>query len=246
MDQDSFHAIDRMIMGSAFQIHNEIGRLLDEKVYQQTLLHRLTSIGLDCELESEIQLTHQEFTKSYFIDLIVNGVIFETKTTTQLKPQHEAQLLNYLLLTNTQHGKLINLRPGSVESRFVSTSLTKDDRSFFDIQTEDINISQVLHDLLSDFGTHLTISLYKDALHHLLKCHTKEIALNDANQFIGIQAMPMLTDTQALIVTAIPQQQGIASYKTHLSRLLSIAQLESFSWINFKNRKITHTILTKK
>ncbi|WP_308986393.1 GxxExxY protein [Thalassobacterium sedimentorum] len=244
--QDDFHAIDHMVMKSAFEIHNEIGRLLDEKVYQRTLLHRLTSRGLQCELESEIRITHKEFQKSYFIDLIVDGVLFETKTTAQLKPQHEAQLLNYLLLTNTQHGKLINFRPNSVQSRFVSTTLRSSDRAKFKITAEDSAIAEVLHDLLSDLGTHLAINLYSDALRQLLDSELKEISLRDAKKFIGVQAMPMLTNTEALIVTAIAQAQGIASYKKHLTRFLTIADLKSFNWINFNNRTITQSVLLRK
>lgn len=244
MDQKSFHEIDRIVMGIAFQIHNEIGRLLDEKIYQQALLHRLTSAGLNCELESEIQLIHKEFNKSYFIDLVVNGVIFETKTCAQLNPQHEAQVLNYLLLTNSQHGKLINLRTSSVESRFVSTTLTKSDRTKFNIQATNSTIGQILHDLLSEIGTHLSINLYKDAVQILLNAKSHQIRLNDGNTFIGAQTMSMLTPTKALIVTGIPAEQGILPYQKHLKRLLLSAELESFNWINFNNRKITQSELT--
>jgi len=33
LDQDAFHAIDKMVVGHAFDIHNEFGRFCGERIY---------------------------------------------------------------------------------------------------------------------------------------------------------------------------------------------------------------------
>ena len=46
------------------------------------------------------------------------------------------QLINYLLLANISHGKLINFRTSSVEYEFVSSSLTFKDRMNYNLNTK--------------------------------------------------------------------------------------------------------------
>ena len=52
-------------------------------------------------------------------------------------PRHRAQLLNYLLLTDTQHGKLVNLRRERIQHEFVNTTLTRADRNTFSVNDRD-------------------------------------------------------------------------------------------------------------
>lgn len=39
--QEAFHAVDREVTGCAFDIHNQFGRYLDERLYQEELAARL-------------------------------------------------------------------------------------------------------------------------------------------------------------------------------------------------------------
>lgn len=177
IDQEYFHKLDRVIMGQAFNIHNKMGRLLDEKIYQSCLTKRALESQLECQREVELKATHSTFTKSFFLDLLVqDGAIYEIKTARTLTNAHQAQLLNYLLLTGVSRGELINFRPSSVESRFVSTSLKTADRHSFNISTEHwqavsnkcIVFKDLVTELLNDWGSHLHIDLYKEALVELI------------------------------------------------------------------------------
>jgi hypothetical protein len=80
-DQETFHALDRRIMREVFNIHNEFGRLLDEELYKRELAVRSAAIGiLPAEREVQIRVTHQGFTKEYFMDLLFcHGFMFEGK-----------------------------------------------------------------------------------------------------------------------------------------------------------------------
>jgi len=63
---------------------------------------------------------HGIFVGEYFTDLVVNDkVIVELKAASQLFPQHEAQLLNYLRATNYEVGLLLNFGPKPANCRRV-------------------------------------------------------------------------------------------------------------------------------
>ena len=49
-----------------------------------------------------------ELRKRYKMDLVVDDIIVEVKSTTKLLPEHRAQLCNYLRLTHKPIGLLIN------------------------------------------------------------------------------------------------------------------------------------------
>lgn len=148
-DQEQFHQIDRTVLGVAFSVHNEFGRFLDEAACQEEIAFRCREFGLRVERELRIRVVHGSFARDCFVDLFVDrGVVVEIKTAESLTAAHQSQVLNYLYLTGTQHGSLINLRPSSVKREFVSTSLETHDR--LDFQTVDIDWQQDVHFLTSD------------------------------------------------------------------------------------------------
>jgi GxxExxY protein len=95
-DQEAFHAVDKVVTGMAFDIHNEFGGYLDERLYQRELGSRLSVRGLDVHREMQMTLTLDDFSRDYFADFLVNhGVIVETKAVAALTNAHKAQTLNY-------------------------------------------------------------------------------------------------------------------------------------------------------
>ena len=55
ISQDEFHQIDRRVTGLAFEIHNEFGRYLDERLYRGELNRRCQRAGL--RIEPEMRMT---------------------------------------------------------------------------------------------------------------------------------------------------------------------------------------------
>jgi GxxExxY protein len=102
------------------------------------LAARLEAAGLTARTEVPVTVTHRDFAKIYSLDLVVaNAGIYELKTATTLVGAHEAQLLNYLFLCGSRHGKLIIFRPGNVETRFVNTTLSQTERLQFAVEADD-------------------------------------------------------------------------------------------------------------
>ena len=78
-DQPSFHAVDEVVTGIAFDVHNEFGRYLDERPYKTELHRRFAACGFQSVREMKITLSLDDFAKDYFVDFLINaGVILET------------------------------------------------------------------------------------------------------------------------------------------------------------------------
>src|SRR5687768_11291125 len=111
-DRDEFHSLAHRIMGIAFGVHNQFGRLLDESIYKRAITRRCAAAGiLPARQEVRIVLRFDGFEKVYCMDLLFAcGLMVEVKTAESLTNAHFSQALNYLLLTGMAHGLLLNLR----------------------------------------------------------------------------------------------------------------------------------------
>lgn len=253
--QERFHAVDTAVMRHAFDIHNTLGRFCDERVYQDELIERCKASGLEVHREVRLSALHQGFTKSYYIDMLVErGAIYELKTAKTLNTGHQTQLINYLLLADLNHGKLVNFRPDSVQPRFVSTRLRREDRTAVrmvesDWQGDD-NPSRRLRDilsaLLSDWGAFLDVNLYREALLHFTDgpaSSTKPVDIEVNGRIVGTQQMCLLCDGTAWHISTVRQPLG--AYETHLLRLLRHTPLQRMHWINLDQRTVTLKTLIK-
>lgn len=244
-----YHSLDYRLMGIIFNLHNDMGRLLEEKVYQNALVNRALNEGLDIEQEVAVKVTHKEFSKTYFIDIIINrSIIYELKTVNFFNPRHRQQVLNYLLLSGFQYGKLINLRSKSVQSEYISTSLTPEKRrefiidykSWIDISDNCIWLRCLLNDLLNDWGAFLDIQLFYDAICFFRggeEHFYRPIEIIDDSNVIGVQKVPLLNPEVAIHITALKRAQS--TYEQHLRRFLQHTPLQAIQWINLNRLKIT-------
>lgn len=98
-------------MGAAFEVYNERGMGLGEELYQECMEIELELRKIPFEAKRDLACFYKgrELRKRYIPDLYVFGcLITELKAVSQLLPEHEAQLVNYLRLTRQPVGYLIN------------------------------------------------------------------------------------------------------------------------------------------
>ena len=255
VDQDRFHAVDKILMRHAFDMHNTMGRFFDERIYQEELAQRCRDSDIEVHREVEIRVSHGDFLKSYFIDhLIERGMIYELKTADSLNANHQKQLIHYLLLSGLNHGKLVNFRPGSVESRYVSTRLERNDRMNFRLEAkllhddddQSARLKDTLRELVGDWGAFLEANLYREALLHFLRdpeAGIQPVDIQIGDRIIGSQKMCLLNPTTAWHLSAM--RRHLPSYETHIVRLLSHTRLKRIHWINFDHHLITFKTLKK-
>ena len=102
--------ITKVIIGSSFEIINELGSGLLESVYETCLHMLLTQRGFRVERQSPISVYFRGVCVGEFIaDLLVeNKVIVELKSARAIASEHQAQAIHYLAATGIEVGLLIN------------------------------------------------------------------------------------------------------------------------------------------
>lgn len=99
------------LMGAAFEVYNEQGYGLAEEIYQESLEIELEVRDIPFRVKQEVKCYYKgrELKKRYVPDLHVFGcVVVELKAVSELLPEHEAQLINYLRIARLPVGYLIN------------------------------------------------------------------------------------------------------------------------------------------
>ena len=117
-------------MAAAFEVYNEIGYGMAEEIYQQSLEIELSlrNIPFLTKQELDVYYKGRKLATCYKPDLLVfAGIVVELKAVTELLPEHEAQLFNYLRISRIQVGYLLNFgHKGDLQwKRFILNDLHK-------------------------------------------------------------------------------------------------------------------------
>ncbi len=101
--------LTELIIGSAMEIHRELGPGFLEKVYETALAHELDIAKLHVQVQAPIPVTYKSTTVGvYYADLLVeDSVLCELKAVESITSAHEAQLLHYLKATGVTVGLLL-------------------------------------------------------------------------------------------------------------------------------------------
>ncbi|MCD6296054.1 MAG: GxxExxY protein [Deltaproteobacteria bacterium] len=187
--------------------------------------------------EVPIQVSYEDFTKLYYMDLLINnGVMYELKTVKAISGEHQKQALNYLLLTGMQHGKLVNMRPQSVQYNLVSTRLTPekrykftiDDREWKDRDNDSIWLKQLVENLLSEWEAFLDTNIFYDAIKHFRggdEHVVKRIEIVNDSRILGTQRVHLLNPDIAFKISAVTKAGSF--YEQHLQRFISHTSLRA-------------------
>lgn len=237
-------------MEHVFEIHATYGRFFDEAIYKRELQRRMQGV----ELEFPIDVVFGSYSKRFLLDMLVeSGAVFEFKAADRLNDKHRAQLLNYLLLTNLAHGRLVTTRTESVKYEFVNTTLTGESRRRFQVQQENWDeevpgakiLADIVVHMLRDWGTGLDITLYEDAVTHHLG---GEAAVHQRLQVmagelpIGSQTLRMVAPQTAFKITCLGAAK-FKSFATHSRRFMTHTGLKAILWINITHGLVQFTVL---
>ena len=113
--------ITEKIINAFYTVYNELGRGFLESVYENAITIELELINLKVEKQKKIDVHYKgSIVGEFRPDLIVNdAVIIELKALSKLRPEHEAQLLNYLKATKIEVGLLLNFGDEPEFKRFI-------------------------------------------------------------------------------------------------------------------------------
>ena len=106
-----FESITREIIGSAIEVHKQLGPGLLESAYEECLVYELQQKGYKLERQKPVPVIYKEIKLEYGyrIDVLVeNKVLLELKSIEAFAPVHEAQVLTYMKFSDIKIGLLIN------------------------------------------------------------------------------------------------------------------------------------------
>jgi GxxExxY protein len=112
-------------IGAAMDVHRELKHGFVEPVYQEALALELQRRGVPFEREAELPIHYrgQRLNTGYRADFVCFGnLLVEIKAQRSVGPVEEAQVLNYLKVTDLETALLLNFgAPSLYHRRFVHT-----------------------------------------------------------------------------------------------------------------------------
>ena len=106
-------------LGACFEVAHELGAGFLESVYEKALMVALRQKG--SHVQAQVPLTVKfrgVIVGEFFADILVEDkLIIELKSVSALRPEHQAQVINYLKATGIGVGLLVNFGNPKLEYR---------------------------------------------------------------------------------------------------------------------------------
>src|ERR1035438_375816 len=105
------------LIGCAFEVLNELGHGLNEKLYENSLVveFKRRSIAFDEQRRFEV-LYKSEYVGEFIPDLIAYGkVVVDAKCIDRITDHERAQMLNYLRIAKLPGGLILNFKHAKLE-----------------------------------------------------------------------------------------------------------------------------------
>lgn len=99
-------------------VHNNLGRGFSEIVYKDALEYEFRKNDIPFQREREFAVNYKEVVlpHKFYADFVVwDKIILEVKSVTQLNNDHLEQTFNYLAVSNSKLGILVNFRERQLE-----------------------------------------------------------------------------------------------------------------------------------
>ena len=253
--REEFDERDAVVMRCAYASQNALGRLCDERVYENDLALRLRADGFkNVHTQVPVILSHGSFRKEYRFDLLADDALYELKTVAAFAPQHEAQVLHYAMLMAVSHAKLLNFRSPRVQGRLRFNALTSEARRMLSWETSGwhelspdcATLKARVRDLLADWGAFLECRAYEEALIHLCggeaACVRRVPIARDGVE-LGTHSVPCFGEGVFFVVTAL--SSDLVAQRSHLQRLLNLTPMRGVQWVNLSHATIQFVTLER-
>ena len=108
------------IIGICMEVHRNLGPGLLEVVYKDALEIEFKANNLPFEREKEISIEYKGviLPHKFYADFIVNeDIVLEVKAVKEFSGEHTAQVLNYMKLSESEIGLLVNFQNKSLQHK---------------------------------------------------------------------------------------------------------------------------------
>ena len=108
------------IIGVCMEVHRNLGPGLLEVVYKDALEIEFKANNLPFEREKEFSIEYKGviLPHKFYADFIVNeDIVLEVKAVKEFSGEHTAQVLNYMKLSDSEIGLLVNFQNKSLQHK---------------------------------------------------------------------------------------------------------------------------------
>ena len=108
------------IIGICMEVHRNLGPGLLEVVYKDALEIEFKANNIPFEREKEFSIEYKGviLPHKFYADFIVNeDIVLEVKAIKEFSGEHTAQVLNYLKLSDSEIGLLVNFQNKSLQHK---------------------------------------------------------------------------------------------------------------------------------
>lgn len=108
------------IIGICMEVHRNLGPGLLEVVYKDALEIEFKANNLPFEREKEFSIEYKGviLPHKFYADFIVNeDIVLEVKAIKEFSGEHTAQVLNYMKLSDSEIGLLVNFQNKSLQHK---------------------------------------------------------------------------------------------------------------------------------
>jgi hypothetical protein len=150
------------------------------------------------------------------------------------------------MMTGVNHVKLLNFRPAKVRGQMRYNAVPRDARrsplwhadTWSAVTPRCLELRQHLTNLVADWGTHLDVRLYQEAL--VFGCGgeaacTQRVPIIHDGLELGSHALNSHAESLAFVVTAFSEP---SRQKCHLQRLRELTGRRAIQWMNINNHDI--------
>ena len=105
-----YEELSNKIIKAYYNVEKVLGKGLAEKVYENALCIELEEMGIPYVRQKELPVEYKGHNiGNYIADLMVDDkIILELKAVNAITPEHIAQTLNYVNLTHSKVGYILN------------------------------------------------------------------------------------------------------------------------------------------
>jgi len=250
-----FGEIDRQVMACAYTAQNELGRLCEERVYENEIAARLKADDLiDVQTQVPIVVSFEGFTKTYRLDMVAGGLVYELKVANNFTPAHDAQIYNYAALLDLDRIKLINLGMPQVEGRLRRCPFARIDRHKITVNRSRWNIlsssceklASTSESILRDWGGFIDDRLMEEALVHFCGGEStcaKRMPVARNGTTLGHHRLLLHSPDVAFSVTAMGRDAS--AHERQIRRLLNLLPLRGWQWMNAHHTELRLTTIER-
>ena len=108
------------IIGICMEVHRNLGSGLLEIIYKDALEVEFSEHNIPFEREKEFLIKYKGkiLPHKFYADFVVNeDIILEVKAVKEFSNEHVAQILNYMKLSNSEIGLLVNFQTKSFQHK---------------------------------------------------------------------------------------------------------------------------------